>query len=157
MCDRRHFLKLGTAGLALAPLAALLSACGKSGDWPEGMVPIKWDRDACARCSMIISDRRFAVEIVGSPKNSAFKFDDIGCAVLWLRDKAAQYPWLAEPATALWVSDLHAKEPRWLDARKAWYVTKTSPMAYNFGAVPRPEAGASDFQTMSQHVLAKGK
>lgn len=158
MCNRRVFLnRVGVAGLALTPLAVLLSACGKSSNWPEGMVPIKWDRDACPRCNMIISDRRFAVEMVGREKNMVIKFDDIGCAVFWMRDKAAQYPWMAEASTRIWVADVHSKEPRWLDARSAWYATKTSPMGYNFGAMPQPEAGASDFQTMSQHVLAKGK
>jgi len=63
--DRRRFL---AAGFALTPLAAALSACGKDEGWPEGMHPIKWDRDTCVRCSMVISDRRFAAEMRGGPK-----------------------------------------------------------------------------------------
>ena len=55
--DRRHFL---AAGVALTPLASLLSACAAKGDWPEGMQEIKWDRDTCMRCAMAVSDRRFA-------------------------------------------------------------------------------------------------
>ena len=80
MCDttRRHFLgHLAVGGLALTPLAAMLSACGKSG-WPEGMAEIKWDRDTCTRCRMAISDRRFAAQVRGGPKDQVFKFDDIG-------------------------------------------------------------------------------
>ena len=30
-------------------------------------------------------------------------------------------------------------------------------MAYNYGAIAYPEAGAVDFEEMRQHVLAKGK
>ena len=60
MIARRHFLTL-TGGLLLAPLAG----CGKQGHWPEGMAEIKWDRDTCARCNMVISDPRFAAELRG--------------------------------------------------------------------------------------------
>jgi copper chaperone NosL len=90
--DRRRFI---AAGLSLTPLAAALSACGSSGAWPEGMAEIKWDRDTCVRCSMVISDRRFAAELRGGEKNTVFKFDDIGCAVFWMRDKAKDFPWMA--------------------------------------------------------------
>lgn len=89
MCDahRRQFLgRLGISGLLLTPLAAALSGCRKNA-WPEDMVEIKWDRDTCARCSMVISDRRFAGEIRGGPDNTVFKFDDPGCLAFWLRKK----------------------------------------------------------------------
>ena len=152
--DRRHFLaRVGAAGLALTPLAGLLSACGKNA-LPEGMVEIKWDRDACARCSMIISDRRFAAQLKGGPKGESFKFDDVGCAIVWL----GKQPWGADPATRIWVTDSTDQTGgRWLDARKALYVGgKTSPMAYNFAAVSLPQPGSLPFEDVRQHVLAKG-
>lgn len=157
--DRRQFF---AAGFTLTPLAAALAnltACGKDDRWPEGMQPIKWDRDTCVRCNMVISDRRFAAEMRGGAKNTVFKFDDIGCAAFWLRDKVGDYPWIAEAATRLWVADASSKgnDVTWLAARAAQYVTKTSPMGYNFGALAHPQAGAIDFETMRQHVLAKGK
>jgi hypothetical protein len=153
---RREFL---VAGFALTPLAAALSACGKNAGWPEGMAEIKWDRDTCVRCNMVISDRRFAAEMRGGPKNTVFKFDDIGCAVFWLRDKQATYPWMAEAATRLWVADVTSSgsEVRWLDAKQAQYSSKTSPMGYNHGAVALPRAGSFGFEDMRVHVLAKGK
>ncbi|MDR2000436.1 MAG: hypothetical protein LBP94_02745 [Zoogloeaceae bacterium] len=156
MMNRRRFL---AAGFALTPLAAALSACGRAGNWPEGMRPIVWDRDTCVRCSMVISDRRFAAEACGGPNNTVFKFDDIGCAMVWLRDKAKDHPWLAEPATRLWVADLSSQgnDVTWLDARAARYVGKTSPMGYNFGASAHDQPGAMDFQTMREHVLIKEK
>jgi hypothetical protein len=87
-----------------------------------------------------------------------FKFDDIGCAVVWMRDKNAEHPWMTEAATKLWVADLanQGDNLRWLEARAAHYITKTSPMAYNQGAVAQPQAGSMDFPTMAEHVLAKG-
>jgi hypothetical protein len=157
--DRRRFIAAAaTQSLALTPLAAALSACGHSTAWPQGMAEIKWDRDTCTRCSMVISDRRFAVQMRGGEKDAVFKFDDIGCAVFWTRDKIKDYPWLADSATRFWVADITSTGDKWLEARKAQYVGgKTSPMAYNYGAIAYPQAGAFDFEEMRQHVLAKGK
>ncbi len=159
MMDRRRFiLAAATRGFALTPLAAMLSACGSKGDWPEGMAEIKWDRDTCVRCSMVISDRRFAAQMRGGEKNTVFKFDDIGCAVFWMRDKAKDFPWMAEAATRLWVADAGGKGDKWLEARKANYSGGAmSPMGYNYGARAYAEAGAQGFEEMRQHVLAKGK
>lgn len=159
--DRRRFLHdAAAAGFVLTPLAGLLSACGRSGEFAEGMAEIKWDRDTCVRCSMAISDRRFAAEIRGGDKNTVFKFDDIGCASFWLRDKAKDFPWLTEAATRIWVADVSSRKDamKWLDARKAFYVGgKSSPMGYNYGAVALAEPGSFDFTDMREHVLAKGK
>jgi len=162
MCQtpRRRFIgRLGLGGLLLTPLAAALSGCRK-GNWPDGMVDIKWDRDTCARCSMVISDRRFAGEIRGGPEQAAFKFDDPGCLAFWLKEQADKYPWLAEPATRMWVADFNSKsrdEMNWLDPRQARYIGRTSPMGYNFAAIAEPLAGAIDFTDMRQQTLAKGK
>ena len=147
------------AGFALSPLvAAVLSACSRNNGWPAGMAEIKWDRDTCVRCSMVISDRRFAAQLRGGEKDTVFKFDDIGCAAFWMRDKAKEYPWLNQTETRIWVADIHSTGDKWLDARKANYVGgKTSPMGYNQAAIAYPEAGAFDFADMRQHVLAKGK
>ena len=67
MCNRhrRDFIgRLGVGGLLLTPLAMALSGC-KKGAWPDEMVEIKWDRDTCVVCNMVISDRRFAGEMRG--------------------------------------------------------------------------------------------
>jgi hypothetical protein len=161
MCiDRRRFLELS----ALAPLAAsiaTLTACGEKGVWPQGMQPIKWDRDTCVRCNMAISDRRFAAQIRGGEKNTAFNFDDIGCLVFWMRDKARQFPWMDAAATRLWVAEYGgaAGAPlRWLDPRAARYLAgRISPMGYNMAAVADVPPDSIDFATMRQHVLAFGK
>ncbi len=157
--DRRRFL---AAGFTLTPLATALStlgACARDDRWPEGMQPLKWDRDTCVVCNMVISDRRFAGEMRGGPKNTVFKFDDPGCIALWLSDKAATYPWMREPATKLWIADVNSRgqEVAWLDGLKAHYVAKTSPMGFNFGAVAHPQAGSVDFPTMCEHVVTKFK
>jgi hypothetical protein len=151
MNNRRQLL---AAGFALTPLAALLAACGPKGHWPEGMQPIKWDRDPCVHCGMIISDRRFAAEIGHPQAKTGFKFDDIGCALNWLREKAPQHPWSASPATPIWVADSASQgnDVAWLDARTARYIHKTSPMGYNYAAVAGAPSGAEDFQTMRMKI-----
>ena len=169
MCQHRHreprrdaLRKLGGLGLApflLSPLALAVSGCNKEQDLAEGMAPIIFDRDTCTRCSMVISDRRFAGQIRGGPKDTVFKFDDVGCMVFWLRDKADAHPWLAEAATRMWIADLASKPGAtvWHDPRLAHYVNKLSPMGYNYAAVAAPQAGSLDFAGMRERVLAKGK
>lgn len=152
--SRRRFLNdLAAAGWALTPVAAAISLVGcRSSTLPEGMVETKWDRDTCARCSMVISDRRFAAQVKGGPKQQNFKFDDIGCVMFWLQSR----DWGSDPATRIWVVD--GGDQSWLDARTAYYAGgKSSPMGYNFVAMRRNVAGAVDFATMREHVLARGK
>lgn len=150
---RRRFCQ----ALAMTPIAALLASCGKEESWPEGMQPIKWDRDTCVTCGMAISDRRFAGEMRGGPKNIVFKFDDPGCIALWLDAKAKEFPWILEPETRIWVADVtsESRAVRWLDARTARYINKFSPMGYNFGAVAATQEASVDFATMCREVVAK--
>jgi len=152
---RRTFLRFAAGGA----FAAALGACGKQDSWPEGMVEIKWDRDTCVRCNMVISDPRFAAQLRGGDKNTAFKFDDIGCLVFWLRGKAAQHAWMAEPATRMWVADsTDMRGATWLDAHRAHYLGgRLSPMGYNFAAVRDAASGSLTFEAMREQVLAKGK
>lgn len=160
--DRRRFIAAAAAqGLVLTPLAVSLAACGKGGDWPAGMAEIMWDRDTCARCSMVISDRRFAAELRGGERDTVFKFDDIGCAVTWMHHKVGDFPWMAEPATRFWVADAGAAAglgDKWLEARKAHYAGGSmSPMGYNYSARAYAEAGSQSYDEMRQHVLTKTK
>lgn len=149
---RRALGTLAGAGFALTPLAAMLAACDRS-SLPEGMVEIRWDRDTCTRCNMIIGDRRFAAQLNGGPERRSYKFDDIGCVVVWLAGR----PWGADAATRIWVMD-SGDGRTWLDARKARYVGgKTSPMGYDFAATGAESPGSLDFEDMRRHVLAKNR
>ena len=131
--------------LLLAVLLAISSCQDADTDGPE---PVKFDRDTCQRCGMIISDRLFAAEVRGGPRQKVSKFDDVGCAVAWL---AAQ-PFAADPATRLWVS--RASNGTWVNARAAHYVGgRTSPMGYGFGAVDPTEPGVG-FESMRQQVVS---
>ena len=153
--NRRHLLALPMTPLA----AALLAACGQDEGFADGMLPIKWDRDACARCGMAISDRRFAVQLRGGARNLAFKFDDIGCATTWCSEKVGQHPWINDPATRWWVADFSASGAaagtRWLPARTAHYASgPRSPMGYNLAAYAQPQAGSLAFEAMAEKTAA---
>jgi nitrous oxide reductase accessory protein NosL len=153
--SRRRFLReAAAAGFALTPLAAALSACAREA-LPDGLAEIKWDRDTCARCSMVISDRRFAAQVRGGPRQASWKFDDIGCVAFWLQAQ----PWGNEAATRIWVTDAASGDKVvWLDARQAHYVGgKSSPMGYDFAAYAAAAPRSLTFEDMRTQVLAKGK
>lgn len=121
----RFWLQLGFILFA----TILLTACSK----PEtGPVDVKWDRQACKRCQMVLSDRNFSAQIRVYPEGKRSRvhaFDDIGCAVLWLETQSYKN----DPKTEIWVNDYHSG--KWIDARKSWYIkTKISPMGYGLGA-----------------------
>ena len=128
----------------------VLLLIGCSGDPGQGPVEVKWDRDACERCRMVLSDRAYAAQVRFFPeggRSKVFKFDDIGCAVLWLEDK----PWNADPKTEIWVRDM--LDDKWIDARSAVYVKgRVTPMEYGLGAQSRPDPAGMDFARAKIHI-----
>jgi len=89
---------------------------------------VHWDRDMCARCVMVVSDRHNSVQ-VRDPKGKVYMFDDIGCMVLWFRKNNIVWQ---EKAT-IWINDVETGN--WINARKAFYSTgHVTPMAYGFSA-----------------------
>ena len=131
-------------------LATLLvvTACSKQDE--TGPVEVRWDRESCARCAMSVSDRNFSAQVRGGPaagKTKVYKFDDIGCAVIWL-DKQA---WKDAPRTEVWVTDF--RSGNWIDARTANYVTgKVTPMGYGLGAQTDAVQDVMDFAAASKHI-----
>ena len=90
---------------------------------------VHWDRDMCERCKMAVSERKYAVQIIDPKTGKNYKFDDIGCAVLWMDEE--KIPW--KDRAIIWITDLKTGE--WIDARKAKYVEGSiTPMAYGFAA-----------------------
>ncbi len=128
----------------------LLSGCG--GPPQAGAVEVKWDRDACERCRMVLSDRHHSAQVrfqpSGGKRSKVIKFDDIGCAVVWLQDKS----WKDEATTQIWVTD--HRNGGWIDALSAVYVKgQTTPMEYGLGAQPEPVGGGLSFTEATKHIL----
>lgn len=110
-------------------------------------LPIKvtWDRDLCTECRMALSDNRYAAQVVDT-KGKNFLFDDIGCAVLWLRKQ----DW--RDSARIWVSDYNTT--KWIEADKAnWqYGDPHTPMGYGFSATRSEVKNSMDFATVKKWV-----
>ncbi len=62
-------------------VVVFLSACS------SGPKPINVGSDPCDYCKMTIVDKQFGAEII-SKKNKAYKFDDLSCAVEFIKEKS---------------------------------------------------------------------
>lgn len=126
----------------------MLSAC--SGEPQTGPVDTKWDRDSCERCRMVLSEPHFATQIRYFPPGKysrVAKFDDFGCAVLWLQDK----PWKEDSQTEIWVADHRNGE--WINALTATYVARNNtPMAYGLGAQSEESVEGKIFEQAIIHI-----
>lgn len=92
----------------VACLVVLLLACGPTKVEPEEPV---WNKQACAECMMLLSDRRTAAQ-AQLPDGTHVFFDDFGCLVQWL-SRPPELPrgtWVRAPSGSGWV-----------DASKAYY------------------------------------
>jgi nitrous oxide reductase accessory protein NosL len=134
-------------------MAVFISACGN--DKATGVVEVKWDRDACDRCQMMLSERNFAAQIRVFPegkRSKVYKFDDMGCAVLWLQsDDVQAKKYGADPKTEIWVNDYQTKQ--WLNAKTAWYIkVQASPMNYGLGALAKKSEAAMNYEKAVVHI-----
>jgi copper chaperone NosL len=132
MLERVGVGRRGPALIAVSSIAVLLVACWQSPTTGPG--EIHWDRQACERCQMVISERRHAVQIRALGERRTHAFDDLGCALLWLDEQGL--PADEEPRTEFWVRD--PVGPGWIDGHDAHFEDGFStPMAYGFGAAER--------------------
>lgn len=98
--------------LALATL--VLAACS------TGPAKVHWGEDSCDHCRMVISDERFAAQVVDE-RGRAWKFDAVECMTAFVAER--------EDGLSAWVAD---GPDGWVPAREAWFVRSTairSPMA----------------------------
>ncbi|BDG62204.1 nitrous oxide reductase accessory protein NosL [Caldinitratiruptor microaerophilus] len=123
-------------GVAVAALAALLLTGCRGGRDPRPPA-IRYDRDVCAECGMIISDERFAAAYV-TKSGEARLFDDLGDMLVYEK-KDDQEP------IAYYVHDVRSR--KWIPAEAAYYVrgeSVKSPMGWNIAAFEN-EAEAREF------------
>ncbi|HET7544403.1 MAG TPA: hypothetical protein VFK05_31245 [Polyangiaceae bacterium] len=109
----------------------------------QGSEPIDpfWGKQACESCRMLVSDPRFAAQLLDE-RGQRFYFDDVGCLDAYLVDHPQTKP------RGLWVR----LGTRWVPAEAAHYAAgAASPMAYGFVA---QEAGPVDFATVRTAAAA---
>jgi hypothetical protein len=126
-------------------LFLLIISC-KGGNEEQLPVDFVWDRVACEECNMALSDPHYSAQVI-DPDGRAFFFDDIGCAILWLR----RQPWKDKART--WVNDVKTTE--WIEAKKAnWiYGDPRTPMGYGFAATLSMVDNALDYETVKKWMV----
>ena len=108
-------------------LVFFMLGCEKKVD--KGVAKVHWDRDMCARCVMVISDRKNSVQVQDITSKKVDKFDDLGCLVIWAEEEKKDI----SKNYIVWVTDVLSGE--WIDAKKAVYTAGNStPMAYGYSA-----------------------
>ena len=139
----------------IGPLIAIvllgLASCGGQPD--DGPIEVRWDRDACQRCRMVLSDRLHSAQIrytVPDKKRSRVKlFDDIGCAVLWLDEQ--DWDQQRKAAAQIWVNDWRNGD--WINARTATYIKgQVTPMEYGLGAQTDTTPDGIGFEQARRHI-----
>jgi copper chaperone NosL len=95
---------------------------------PAGPEPVAWDRVACARCQMLVSEPAFAAQL-HTEAGEVLYFDDPGCLLLFVDERAPD-------VHAMYFH--HLREDRWLSEEEVGFVpVETTPMGYGLGAVDR--------------------
>jgi copper chaperone NosL len=87
----------------------LLTACAKTEPEPVDILP----EDMCAFCRMAISEKQYAAQFI-TRDGDAFKFDDIGCLLNYVKGKQNQ-----GEIDAYFVADFETRE--WTRGESAFY------------------------------------
>ena len=128
----------------------ILLGCGS--EQLTGPIEVKWDRDVCKRCNMILSDRTHAAQVRharADGSSTVHLFDDLGCAMLWLEEQNLN----DIKRTEIWVADYRTGD--WIDAQSAFYVAgQVTPMGYGLGGQSDPTREALTFARAKAHILA---
>lgn len=130
MATSARALRTAAALLAVAGFAALLWRVAAA---PSGPVEPAWDKVACARCHMLVSDPGFAAQLHTASGEVRF-YDDPGCLLLARAEAPA-----AEPRGEVWFHDSSGES--WLAEREARFVPATpTPMGHGLAALPASAA-----------------
>lgn len=126
----------------MTPWLLLLACAGV----PDAAPPVAWDREACHACAMLVSDPRFAVQLVTTDGERRV-YDDPACL---FHDLERTHPGVAR----MWFRDGSATEERWLAWTEVAFVpAKGAPMNGGWSAVPAGTPGSVGFGEASSRVL----
>ncbi len=109
----------------IAAALSLMAAC-ESADAPRDPA---WGKQACDACSMLVSEPRFAAQLVTTGDDRLY-FDDAGCLAAWVNEHPGK-------AKHQWV---RSSEGQWLEAPNARFSAGArTPMDYGFAVAARGE------------------
>lgn len=111
-------------------LACLICiSCGQS-DLPVDIYP---EEDICETCRMLITDQRFAAEIIPK-KGKSLKFDDPICMVRYFDlSRKLDLGFTTDDVLAYYVKDYYTKE--WVRAEEAFFVKANIVTVMGYGVV----------------------
>ncbi len=148
-------VKLIVLSFTIVFLGLSFSGCEKK--IKKGVAKVHWDRDMCARCVMVVSDRKNTTQVRDPKTGRKYMFDDIGCTILWFKEESISW----KDKANIWITDVNTGE--WIDARTAFYDTENiTPMAYGFSAhktkdTIKKDQEIIDFNEVSKRVIKIGK
>ena len=148
-------IKIIVLTIGILSSAVVFSGCEKKIE--SGVAKVHWDRDMCARCVMVVSDRHNTTQVQNPKTGKHYMFDDIGCAILWFKDEKIKW----KDNAIIWITDVNTG--KWIDARIAFYDTlNITPMAYGFSAHKTKDTIKEgqeivDFNELSRRVIKIGK
>jgi nitrous oxide reductase accessory protein NosL len=96
---------------ALLVIALWLGGCGNPDLSPVELAP----EDMCAHCRMAISEKRYAAEFIDRD-GDAFKFDDIGCLVSYIRARQSR-----DDIAVYYFNDFNSQQ--WVRGEEAYFVS----------------------------------
>ena len=146
-----NYFKLLIIGL----MAFGFSACEEKSK--TDVAEVHWDRDMCARCVMVVSDRHNTTQVRDPQTGRTYMFDDIGCMALWFKEENVVW----KDRAIIWITDVNTGE--WINARTAFYDTQNiTPMAYGFSAHKTKDSIKDgqeivDYDEVIKRVLIIGK
>lgn len=124
------FIRRKSMDIAAVILLGILSISGFTG-CSNDPVPIKYGRDSCTRCKMMIVDQRFGTEIM-TKKGKALYFDSIECLLRYYQSPSFDKP----TAANILITDASAPG-KLIPAELAYYLKSDnypSPMGENLSA-----------------------
>ena len=111
-------------------------------------LPLEFKKNGviCPQCNMPLESKKYTAQAITKDNKTHF-FDDIGCMVLWLKEKNIELK-----SVKLWVYSVDSQ--KYLDALTAYYSIKDkTPMNYGFGAYEKREDGLIGFEEMRIKML----
>ncbi|MEA2017055.1 MAG: hypothetical protein U9N59_01295 [Campylobacterota bacterium] len=140
--------------LKLLPLLTILSFSiiftGCEEKSKTDVAKVHWDRDMCARCVMVVSDRKNTAQVRHPDTGKKYMFDDIGCTILWFKEEKIDW----KDRAIIWITDVNSG--KWIDARTAFYDTENiTPMAYGFSAHTTKDTIKSDQEIIDYNEVVK--